>query len=111
MIIADKISKVTEYQLNAMKAYAIAYLRSVKFGEEWLGKLSDDFRDENDLAIDTFSLARYISWHMRNNGIHIDRKDFADVCAFQAVMYALNEVLANDVKKAREFLGVPALEK
>jgi hypothetical protein len=95
------ISKITIVQENLVKAHAVQYLREVKFTDQYCDELTKDFREENDLAFDTFGIARYISWHMRHNGIHTDNHDFADSISFQAVMYGLNQVLAreNDTRK------------
>jgi len=90
------MKSVSNQKLHLIKAHVCAFLESVNYGAEWIAKLKEDFRQDNDLAFNTLMLANYISWHMRHNGIHLGEGEdsvLADYHAGQAVMYALNEIV------------------
>ncbi len=87
------MKSLTNTQLNMVKAFTLEALRSMNFSAEWLTKLEADFRADNDLAFNADMLANYVSWNMRDAGIHTNNENFADVCALRAVLFGTNEML------------------
>lgn len=92
---------LTSEQLDKLKVFAVEALKGMNFYPSWIESLEKDFNEKNDCTFNAFDLARYISWHMRSNGIHIDNIAFATQCAFEAVLFGANEIIAldNDIEE------------
>ena len=80
-------------QMIILKSLSIEALKGMNFQSIWIDELKRCLNEDTDCSCHAFELANYISWNMRSSGIHSDNIALADSCAFQAVLFAANEIL------------------
>lgn len=85
-------------QMRKIQEKLVEVLRDMNFQSDWIKILQKQFEENVVMATDLDSLGNYVSWSMRNYGIHVDDESFADTCSYRAIVIALNEILAEEVE-------------